>query len=200
MSVHKCLKLTCRSELPANDVMRRFDIPQTFLLLPGVSILRHCNVFVTKFTAAEFLAQFPFISQSLAGDGVPGEGNKRDKTAAPGPAPRPAPPPGPCLNIVKDYLETERVVEFHSITTHHFGWGAFCLLSESLRDVEACRGAAAYFWTYTIYSTLRQRHLPGDLLLEQDKNATLNFKETLSAGNELCTNSSRLKCTKPGEI
>ncbi|GBP44260.1 hypothetical protein EVAR_22144_1 [Eumeta japonica] len=42
------------SELPANDVMPRFDTPRSFLLLPCVPILRHCGAFVTNFTAAEF--------------------------------------------------------------------------------------------------------------------------------------------------
>ncbi|GBP10765.1 hypothetical protein EVAR_6317_1 [Eumeta japonica] len=46
----------CRSELPATDAMRRYNAPQPFLLLPRVSILRHCNAFVTKFTAADFRA------------------------------------------------------------------------------------------------------------------------------------------------
>ncbi|GBP36171.1 hypothetical protein EVAR_4315_1 [Eumeta japonica] len=45
-----------RSELPTNVAMRVFNAPQTFLLLPRASILRHCNAFVTNFTAAEFHA------------------------------------------------------------------------------------------------------------------------------------------------
>ncbi|GBO99698.1 hypothetical protein EVAR_794_1 [Eumeta japonica] len=46
----------CRSELPAIDVMHRFNTP--WLLLPRVSILRHCDAFVANFTAAEFRALF----------------------------------------------------------------------------------------------------------------------------------------------
>ncbi|GBP33134.1 hypothetical protein EVAR_18615_1 [Eumeta japonica] len=44
----------CRSELPMNDVLRRHNSPRPFLLLPRFSILRHCDAFVTNFTAAEF--------------------------------------------------------------------------------------------------------------------------------------------------
>ncbi|GBP34653.1 hypothetical protein EVAR_19044_1 [Eumeta japonica] len=44
----------CRSELPANDVMCRFNTPRSFLLLSRVSILRHCYIFVTNFITAEF--------------------------------------------------------------------------------------------------------------------------------------------------
>ncbi|GBP08836.1 hypothetical protein EVAR_78239_1 [Eumeta japonica] len=40
--------------MPANDAMRRFSAPRPFLLLPCVPILRHCDAFVTNFTAAEF--------------------------------------------------------------------------------------------------------------------------------------------------
>ncbi|GBP15964.1 hypothetical protein EVAR_12546_1 [Eumeta japonica] len=39
----------CRSELPANDEMRRYNAPRPFLLLPRVLILRHCDAFVTNF-------------------------------------------------------------------------------------------------------------------------------------------------------
>ncbi|GBP35673.1 hypothetical protein EVAR_74998_1 [Eumeta japonica] len=41
----------CCSELPANDVMRRFKAPQPFLLLLRVPILCLCHAFVTYFTA-----------------------------------------------------------------------------------------------------------------------------------------------------
>ncbi|GBP15425.1 hypothetical protein EVAR_80595_1 [Eumeta japonica] len=44
----------CRSDLPAIDVIRRLKTFRTFLLLPCVPILRHCDAFVTNFTAAEF--------------------------------------------------------------------------------------------------------------------------------------------------
>ncbi|GBP55259.1 hypothetical protein EVAR_24455_1 [Eumeta japonica] len=44
----------CRSELPANDVMRRFNTPPTFLLLTLVPISHHCDPFVTNFAATEF--------------------------------------------------------------------------------------------------------------------------------------------------
>ncbi|GBP23926.1 hypothetical protein EVAR_17563_1 [Eumeta japonica] len=44
----------CRSELAANDILRRYYAPQPFLLRHRVLILRHCAVFVTNFTAAEF--------------------------------------------------------------------------------------------------------------------------------------------------
>ncbi|GBP06045.1 hypothetical protein EVAR_3282_1 [Eumeta japonica] len=42
--------------LAANDILRRYYAPRTFLLLRRVPILRHCDAFVTNFTAAEFLA------------------------------------------------------------------------------------------------------------------------------------------------
>ncbi|GBP12201.1 hypothetical protein EVAR_6380_1 [Eumeta japonica] len=45
----------CRSELPANDAVRKFNSPQPFLILPRISILRHCDAFVTTFTAAKFV-------------------------------------------------------------------------------------------------------------------------------------------------
>ncbi|GBP78172.1 hypothetical protein EVAR_99208_1 [Eumeta japonica] len=44
----------CRSQLPANDPLRRFSAPRSFLPLPRVSISRYCDAFVTNFTAAEF--------------------------------------------------------------------------------------------------------------------------------------------------
>ncbi|GBP72316.1 hypothetical protein EVAR_90412_1 [Eumeta japonica] len=47
----------CRSELPADNAMRRFNAPQPFLL-PRVPILRFCDAFVTNFTAAEFRALY----------------------------------------------------------------------------------------------------------------------------------------------
>ncbi|GBP88034.1 hypothetical protein EVAR_61869_1 [Eumeta japonica] len=46
----QCTKL-CRSELPANDVMRSVSAPRPFLLLPRVLILRHCDAFVTNIVA-----------------------------------------------------------------------------------------------------------------------------------------------------
>ncbi|GBP96027.1 hypothetical protein EVAR_71391_1 [Eumeta japonica] len=48
----------CRSESPANNIMRRFDVSQPFSLLPRVPILRHCDAFVTNFTAAELRALY----------------------------------------------------------------------------------------------------------------------------------------------
>ncbi|GBP29946.1 hypothetical protein EVAR_18426_1 [Eumeta japonica] len=42
-----------RSELPANDAMRRYNTPQPFFLLPRVPISRHCDAFVTNFAEAE---------------------------------------------------------------------------------------------------------------------------------------------------
>ncbi|GBP30933.1 hypothetical protein EVAR_28574_1 [Eumeta japonica] len=51
----QCTKL-CRSEL--NDVMRTFNTPRPFFLLPRVSILRHWDAFVTNFAAAEFRALY----------------------------------------------------------------------------------------------------------------------------------------------
>ncbi|GBP63637.1 hypothetical protein EVAR_47975_1, partial [Eumeta japonica] len=45
-----------RSELPANDVLRKYNAPQTFLLLLRVPNLRYCDAFLTNFTAAEFRA------------------------------------------------------------------------------------------------------------------------------------------------
>ncbi|GBP62875.1 hypothetical protein EVAR_24980_1 [Eumeta japonica] len=43
----------CRSELSAEDAMRRFNAPRSLLLLPRVSVLRHCDASATNFTAAE---------------------------------------------------------------------------------------------------------------------------------------------------
>ncbi|GBP63677.1 hypothetical protein EVAR_82037_1 [Eumeta japonica] len=45
-----------RSELSANDAMRRFNAPRPYPLLRRVPISLHCDAFVTKFTAAEFHA------------------------------------------------------------------------------------------------------------------------------------------------
>ncbi|GBP04463.1 hypothetical protein EVAR_3851_1 [Eumeta japonica] len=41
----------CRSELAANDILRKYYAPQRFLLFRRVPILRHCDAFVTNFTA-----------------------------------------------------------------------------------------------------------------------------------------------------
>ncbi|GBP20685.1 hypothetical protein EVAR_16558_1 [Eumeta japonica] len=38
----------------ANDVIRKFNAPRPFFLLPRVSILHHYDAFVTNFTAAQF--------------------------------------------------------------------------------------------------------------------------------------------------
>ncbi|GBP07069.1 hypothetical protein EVAR_4480_1 [Eumeta japonica] len=38
----------CLSQLPANDVMRRPNVPRPYLLLFHVSILRHCDPILTK--------------------------------------------------------------------------------------------------------------------------------------------------------
>ncbi|GBP06258.1 hypothetical protein EVAR_3599_1 [Eumeta japonica] len=48
----------CRSELPANDALHRFNAPRPFLLIPGVPILCYCDAFLTNFTAAEFRALY----------------------------------------------------------------------------------------------------------------------------------------------
>ncbi|GBP31655.1 hypothetical protein EVAR_84101_1 [Eumeta japonica] len=45
-----------RSELSANDVMRRFNAVRSFRPFPRVPVLRRCDAFVTHFTAAEFRA------------------------------------------------------------------------------------------------------------------------------------------------
>ncbi|GBP53784.1 hypothetical protein EVAR_84268_1 [Eumeta japonica] len=42
-----------RSELPANDEMRGYYNFRPFLLLPRFPVLRHCDAFITNFTAAE---------------------------------------------------------------------------------------------------------------------------------------------------
>ncbi|GBP86829.1 hypothetical protein EVAR_62528_1 [Eumeta japonica] len=47
-----------RSELPANNIMRRLDSPRPFLLLRRVPISRHCDAFETDLTAAELLALY----------------------------------------------------------------------------------------------------------------------------------------------
>ncbi|GBP44761.1 Unconventional myosin-Va [Eumeta japonica] len=44
----------CRSELPANDAMRRYNAPRLLLLLLRAPLLRPCDAFVTIFTAADF--------------------------------------------------------------------------------------------------------------------------------------------------
>ncbi|GBP81060.1 hypothetical protein EVAR_62100_1 [Eumeta japonica] len=75
----------CRSELPANDAMRRFNAPRPFLLLPRVLVSGHCDSIVTNFTAAEFRALYcKYMSSSMAREetladwlsacGVDGEG------------------------------------------------------------------------------------------------------------------------------
>ncbi|GBP72126.1 hypothetical protein EVAR_49309_1 [Eumeta japonica] len=46
----------CRSELPANDVMRRFNAPRPYLLLRRFPILHHFDASVTNLSAAEFRA------------------------------------------------------------------------------------------------------------------------------------------------
>ncbi|GBP76038.1 hypothetical protein EVAR_33346_1 [Eumeta japonica] len=46
----------CRSELAANDILRRYYVPRPRLLLRRVPVLRHCDAFVTSFTAAKFRA------------------------------------------------------------------------------------------------------------------------------------------------
>ncbi|GBP35181.1 hypothetical protein EVAR_18306_1 [Eumeta japonica] len=43
-----------RSELAANDILRRYCAPRPFLLLRRVPVLRRCDAFVTNFTAPEF--------------------------------------------------------------------------------------------------------------------------------------------------
>ncbi|GBP45960.1 hypothetical protein EVAR_41262_1 [Eumeta japonica] len=43
----------CRSELAANGILRRYYTPRPVLLIRRVSILRHCDAFVTNFTAAK---------------------------------------------------------------------------------------------------------------------------------------------------
>ncbi|GBP88124.1 hypothetical protein EVAR_63932_1 [Eumeta japonica] len=48
----------CRSELPANDIIRSFNTPRPFLLLSRVPILVHCGVFVTNFIEAKFRALY----------------------------------------------------------------------------------------------------------------------------------------------
>ncbi|GBP42827.1 hypothetical protein EVAR_83346_1 [Eumeta japonica] len=48
----------CRSELPVNDVLRRFSAPQTFLLLRRIAILRYCGAFVINFTTVDFSALY----------------------------------------------------------------------------------------------------------------------------------------------
>ncbi|GBP38739.1 hypothetical protein EVAR_22388_1 [Eumeta japonica] len=48
----------CRSELAANYILRRYHAPRFFLLLRHVPILRHCDAFVTTFTAAKFHALY----------------------------------------------------------------------------------------------------------------------------------------------
>ncbi|GBP24224.1 hypothetical protein EVAR_80077_1 [Eumeta japonica] len=44
----------CRSELPANDAMRRFNAPRTFPLLPRVLTLRYSDAFAANCTAVGF--------------------------------------------------------------------------------------------------------------------------------------------------
>ncbi|GBP74957.1 hypothetical protein EVAR_60884_1 [Eumeta japonica] len=48
----------CRSELAANDKLRRYYAPRPFLLLLRVSVLCHYDAFVTNFTAAKFRALY----------------------------------------------------------------------------------------------------------------------------------------------
>ncbi|GBP51828.1 hypothetical protein EVAR_88533_1 [Eumeta japonica] len=53
----QCTKL-CRSKLPANYKLRSYYAPRPFLLFRRVLILRHCDAFVTNFTAAKFRALY----------------------------------------------------------------------------------------------------------------------------------------------
>ncbi|GBP32721.1 hypothetical protein EVAR_16885_1 [Eumeta japonica] len=46
----------CRSDLAANDILRRYYASPSFLFLPRVPTLHNCNAFATNFTAAEFRA------------------------------------------------------------------------------------------------------------------------------------------------
>ncbi|GBP87921.1 hypothetical protein EVAR_100216_1 [Eumeta japonica] len=55
----------CRSELPANDIMRSFNTPRPFLLRLRVPILRHCVAFVTNFTAAECSALYSKLHERV---------------------------------------------------------------------------------------------------------------------------------------
>ncbi|GBP31554.1 Nitric oxide synthase [Eumeta japonica] len=47
-----------RSNLVANDTLRRYYAARPFLLLRRVPILRHCNAFVTNFPAANFVLYY----------------------------------------------------------------------------------------------------------------------------------------------
>ncbi|GBP27742.1 hypothetical protein EVAR_82791_1 [Eumeta japonica] len=46
--------ILCRSELAANDILRRYYAPQPFLILRLVPILCQCDAFVTNFTVTNF--------------------------------------------------------------------------------------------------------------------------------------------------
>ncbi|GBP12639.1 hypothetical protein EVAR_71962_1 [Eumeta japonica] len=56
----------CRSKFPANGEMRRFIVPQSYLLLPRVPILRYCDAFVTNFTAAENSCVIAYVTERFA--------------------------------------------------------------------------------------------------------------------------------------
>ncbi|GBP27956.1 hypothetical protein EVAR_83585_1 [Eumeta japonica] len=55
----------CRSELPTNDVLRRYNAPLPFLLHPLFPIPRHCDAFVPEFTAAAVFRSrsFPGVAE-----------------------------------------------------------------------------------------------------------------------------------------
>ncbi|GBP83732.1 hypothetical protein EVAR_103609_1 [Eumeta japonica] len=55
----------CRSELAANDTLRRYYAPRPLLHLRRVPILCHCDAFVTNLTAA--------VSCVVQYDGAPAE-------------------------------------------------------------------------------------------------------------------------------
>ncbi|GBP16699.1 hypothetical protein EVAR_13323_1 [Eumeta japonica] len=57
----------CRSELPAIDVLHRYNALRPYLLLPRFPILRLCDAFVTNFTAADFRALYSTVDVKVAG-------------------------------------------------------------------------------------------------------------------------------------
>ncbi|GBP00370.1 hypothetical protein EVAR_937_1 [Eumeta japonica] len=63
----QCTKL-CRSELPANDVMPRFNTPRLFHFRPHMPILRHSDAFVANFIAAKL----PALRTALGAGGARG--------------------------------------------------------------------------------------------------------------------------------
>ncbi|GBP89131.1 Histone-lysine N-methyltransferase SETMAR [Eumeta japonica] len=92
----------CRSELLANDALRRSNAPGLYPFLPRVPILCHCNAFVTNFTAAEFRALYC----------VPGNFDVKDE-------PRSGRPVTNKVDAILEKVEQDRHISSYDIAEEH---------------------------------------------------------------------------------